>query len=229
MMSCSRLLSHLPPRAASVARLASPSLLNLSRRASTAPPKKALNKSTQLKDEDIPHRIITLVDPASSSLLPPAALTDILLSLDRTRFSILLVDPAHDPPICKILDKKALYTAAKNKAVAKKLAASTAPSPSSPTAAPPKAPAGPPKEVHLTWGVTAHDLGHKLAKAKEFLAKGARVTVVLKDKKGAEAVGQQERKEVLEGVERALEGIGKLKKKPENKGGMVMMEFTRQA
>lgn len=188
------------------------------RAASTASPKR-VSRSSQLKDELIPHTTIVLVDPASSSLLPPAKLADVLIALDRTRFSILLVDPSHDPPICTILDKKAAYT----KALAKKEKDSASAAAGGPITG--AAAGGPAKEVHITWGVTMHDLSHKLGKARELLGKGHRVTVVINDKKGVAAVAPRARAEVIKGVETALSEIAKLKKQPTNKGASVFMEF----
>lgn len=188
-------------------------------RLASAPAKRPLVRSTQLTDEAIPHPLITLVDPISSSLTPPTSLADLLIALDRTRFSILLVDPSHDPPICKILDKKAQYA----KAQSKKAKDAAPPAAGTPV----KNVAGPPKEVHLTWGVTAHDLSHKLAKAKELLEKGHRVVVVIANKKGADGVDGNKKDEVIQGVQTALEGFGKLRKEPENKGGQVLLEFNQ--
>lgn len=195
-----------------------------SRLASSSAPQKRVSRSAQLKDEDIPHRLITLVDPESSSLLAPASLSDILIALDRTRFSILLVDPSHDPPICRILDKKAAYTKAQEKKEKDRVAAVTAAASPTPTLVGLNA-GGPPKEVHLTWGVTAHDLSHKLAKAKELLGKGHRVTVIVNNKKDASPIAARAKAEVVKGVQDALAGVAKLRKPPGNKGEQVMMEF----
>lgn len=118
-----------------------------------------------------------------------------------------------------------MYENARNKAAEKKAAAIENAASSTPS---PKASGGPPKEVQLSWGVTAHDLSHKLNKAKELLGKGARVTVVLKDKKGADSVGKEGRKVVMQSVEKQLEGKGKLVKAPSTQGGMVLMEFVRE-
>lgn len=173
-------------------------------------------------DEDIPHRTITLVDPETSSLLPPASLQSILASLDRTRFSILLVDASKDVPICKILDKKAEW----DKKQAKKTSANAS-SAASPTGKPKASAPGPPKEVHLTWGVTPHDLSHKLAKARELLGKGSRVTVVLKDKQGAERPSNETKNRVVADVERSMTGSGKCVKKGQ-RAGIWSLEFVAQ-
>ncbi|GAA5916294.1 hypothetical protein JCM5296_006821, partial [Sporobolomyces johnsonii] len=169
-----------------------------------------------LKDEDIPHRTIVLVDPTTKALLPPSTLSSLLAALDRTRYAIQLVDPAHDPPICRILDKKELYQKAKDKkAKDAERAASTAAKSGGET-----------KEVHLTWGVSAHDLDHKLKKGKELLAKGHRLLVGLADKKRTAKVSPEVRDQLMKQVEQALEGHGTLKGRPTTRDGTVWLEFN---
>lgn len=186
---------------------------------SSSSSKKPPQKSTILRDEDIPHPLITLVDPSTSSLLPPASLHDILVQLDRTRFSIVLVDSKAEVPVCRIIDKKAEFERGK----ARKSKATGGEGEATQQKA--KAPAGPPKEVHLTWGVTPHDLGHKLSKARDFLAKGSRVVVVLKDKKGVEKVGKGVQQSVVGNVGEALKGSGRLVRE-QGKGGEWRVEFA---
>ncbi|KAL8290061.1 hypothetical protein RQP46_003000 [Phenoliferia psychrophenolica] len=227
----SRVLPRLPhrPLAHPIPAFASSSSSSLlfpptqSRSASSSSAPKRISRSSQIKDELIPHPLITLVDPISNELLPPAKLSDLLIALDRARFSILLVDPSHDPPICKILDKKAAYTKALEKKDKDRESAAAAQAAGGPVTG--AAAGGPAKEVHITWGVTSHDLSHKLGKAKELLGKGHRVTVVINDKKGVAAVAARVRADVIKGVETQLEGVGKLKKQPTNKGAQVFMEF----
>ncbi|ORY88069.1 hypothetical protein BCR35DRAFT_301980 [Leucosporidium creatinivorum] len=211
-------------RPSPIAPSSSSSSLLLVRHASSSSSsnKKSPQKSTILRDEDIPHPLITLVDPSTSSLLPPASLQDILVQLDRTRFSIVLVDAKAEVPVCRIVDKKAEFERSKaKKSSAKASASADADAPQLKA----KAPSGPPKEVHLTWGVTPHDLGHKLSKARDFLAKGSRVVVVLKDKKGVEKVGKGQQQSVVGNVVEALQGSGKLVRE-QGKGGEWRVEFA---
>ncbi|KAK4705732.1 translation initiation factor IF-3, partial [Phenoliferia sp. Uapishka_3] len=186
------------------------------------PTKKPPQKSTQLKDDLIPYPIISLVDPSTSSLLPPAKLSDILLSLDLSRFSLILVDSTASPPICRILDKKEAYTKAQTKKVKEREKVEEAAKEGARVGG---AAGGAAKEVHITWGVTRHDLGHKLNKARELLGKGHRVTVVINDKTGVAAVKPEQRKEVISGVEEQLKEVAVLKKLPKGKQGQVFMEF----
>ncbi|SDA06012.1 BZ3501_MvSof-1269-A2-R1_C54g00295 [Microbotryum saponariae] len=141
------------------------------------------------QDEDIPLRQIILVDPETNALLPPAPLRTILSQLDRTRYSILLV--ATDKGICKILDKKKEYDKKKDKAQAIKDKNEQARNNASPSSSggggASVATGSPPKEIQMTWGVSTHDLEHKLKKGRQFLEKGHRVTVIIQEQGGCAA------------------------------------------
>ncbi|GAA5843213.1 hypothetical protein JCM3766R1_006622 [Sporobolomyces carnicolor] len=179
---------------------------------------RAPQKSTKIpRDEDIPHETIVLVDPTTKSLLPPSTLSSLLAALDRDRYAIQLVDPSNNPPICRILDKKEAYQKAKEKKAkdAERAATQVANA------------GGDVKEVHLTWGVSEHDLEHKLKKGRELLAKGHRLLVGLSDKKRAVKVSYDVRNQVVKQVEQALEGHGVLKGRPANRDGAVWLEFTK--
>lgn len=181
---------------------------------SRAPPKKG---SKVARDEDIPYKTIVLVDPTTKALLPPSTLSSLLAALDRDRFSIQLVDPSNDPPICRILDKKEAYQKAKEKKLKEAERAATQVANAG----------GEVKEVHLTWGTSEHDLEHKLKKGRELLAKGNRLLVGLSDKKRAVKVSADVRQQVIKQVEEALEGHGVLKGRPTSKDGAVWLEFSR--
>ncbi|SCV67506.1 BQ2448_5117 [Microbotryum intermedium] len=193
-------------------------------------PRKPLQKSTQIKDEDIPHRNIVLVDPETNSLLPSAPLQTILSQLDRTRYSLLLVDAEN--AICKILDKKKEYDKKKHKAQASKdkieQARNADPSSSSSSAGPSASAGSPPKEVQMTWGVSTHDLAHKLKKAHQFLEKGHRVTVIFKNKADGPHVPKETKDAVMRNVEERLADIGKLSTAPVFKGTWAYMDFARK-
>ncbi|GAA5877932.1 hypothetical protein JCM8547_007084 [Rhodosporidiobolus lusitaniae] len=178
------------------------------------PPKRAAKGV--IRDEDIPHRTVVLVDPTSGGLLPPSTIPSLLASLDRTRFCIQLADPSHDPPICRLVDKKQEYDKAREKKTKEAEKAKQ----------PVNAASSPPREVHFTWGVSAHDLDHKLKKGKEFLEKGGRLLVYLTDKSGTKIRASGEvRGKVIRDVQNALEGYGSLSGRPANKQGATVLEF----
>lgn len=180
------------------------------------PPPKRQDKTP--RDEEIPHQTICLVDPTTSSLLPPSTLTDILLSLDRTRFFIQVVDTGHSPPICKIIDKKEQYAKEKSKKKPKLTAVGGSTVVAS---------SGPPKEVHLSWGVTPHDLKHKLAKGKSLIEKGNRLTIYLTTKKHSVTPDARSRSEVIKAIQEALQDVAKLTKPPSETGSQAILDFDR--
>ncbi|BGP55113.1 hypothetical protein JCM8202_004306 [Rhodotorula sphaerocarpa] len=181
-------------------------------RASSEPVKKAAKNA---RDEDIPFETVVLVDPATKALLPPAPLSALLGSLDRSRFLIQLADPSQDPPICRIVDKKEEYAKSRERhAKAKERVAAGG------------GVAGPPREVHLTWGTSSHDLEHKLKKGRDLLGKGSRVAVCLSRKKGAPEVSQEVRRQVLKEIERSMEGYGTTTGQPKKKMDVVALEFV---
>ncbi|GAA5870319.1 hypothetical protein JCM3774_004640 [Rhodotorula dairenensis] len=178
-------------------------------------PEPVKKSSKVVRDEDIPFETVILVDPSTKALLPPATLSSLLGSLDRTRFLIQLADATQEPPICRIVDKKEEYAKSRERhAKAKERVAAGG------------GVAGPPKEVHLTWGTSSHDLEHKLKKGKDLLGKGHRVVVCLSRKKGAPEVSQEVRRQVLKQIEQSLEGHGTTSGPPAKKLDVVMLEFV---
>ncbi|SCZ89017.1 BZ3500_MvSof-1268-A1-R1_Chr6-3g08636 [Microbotryum saponariae] len=227
--SCSGALLRASTSSSSSAVLLRPHW-SVSTYATSNAPKRPLQKSTQIKDEDIPLRQIILVDPETNALLPPAPLRTILSQLDRTRYSILLV--ATDKGICKILDKKKEYDKKKDKAQAIKDKNEQARNNASPSSSggggASVATGSPPKEIQMTWGVSTHDLEHKLKKGRQFLEKGHRVTVIIKNKAGAPHVPKEAQDTVIRNVEERFAEVGKLSRDPIYRGTWVYLEFTRK-
>lgn len=174
------------------------------------------------KDEAIPHSIITVVDSVTNTLLPPISLSSFLSGLDRSRYSLLLVDGNHEPVICKVIDKKAEYAKAQAKKVAGKAGVMSLEG-----GVRVKAVAGPPKEIQLSFAVQSNDLGHKLTKAKDLLAKGNRLTIILAHKKGQDIITKQNRAALIQNIIDQLSSNAKLIKTPIDKGESVMLEFKR--
>lgn len=198
-----------------VTPLPTPPTPSTSRLASSLPTPKPLQRTKEVKDEQIPHRTVCFVDPSSGSLSAPAQLADLLAALDRAKFALLLVDPKHKPPIVRILDKKAAYS--KAQAVKQKGKEKDAD----------KGASGPAKEVQISYATTKHDLGHKLGKAKELLEKRGKVNVILVSKKGAPALSAAAKEEVISGVKAGFEGAGKLARPETQDGGKTTFEFVR--
>ncbi|BGP24250.1 hypothetical protein JCM10295v2_003160 [Rhodotorula toruloides] len=167
-------------------------------------------------DEDIPVSTIVIVDPTNGHLLPPTTLRSILAALDRDRYKLLLVDRRHKPPICRIIDKEeekrqALERRQKEK---ERKADKSAPG------------AGSTKEVHVTWGVSPHDLQHKLKKGRGFLEKGYRLLVVIESKKGVPPIDKQGQGAVLKQIATILEGVGRQAGAPSGTYRETQIEFA---
>lgn len=82
------------------------------------------------------------------------------------------------------------------------------------------------KTVELSWTVSAHDLVHRLRKAKEFLEQGRKVVVLLVRKRRAREVEAEECRDLVEKVEAELGSVpgAKQSKEPEGRiGGMLEM------
>lgn len=167
-------------------------------------------------DEDIPVSTIVIVDPTNGSLLPPTTLRSVLAALDRDRYKLLLVDRTHRPPICRIIDKNEERKQAQEQRQKEKERKANSRTPG----------AGSTKEVHVTWGVSPHDLQHKLKKGKDFLAKGYRLLVVIESKKGVPPVDKQGQRAVLNQIAKVLEDYGKQAGSPSGSYKETQVEFA---
>jgi translation initiation factor IF-3 len=102
-------------------------------------------------------------------LQPPAPLSTLLSSIDRTQFSIEQVAPPDESAsrhaVVIVVDRKQDY--AKEKERKSKSKANS------------KNPAIENPEIQLTWSITPHDLGHKLGPAKKSLEKGGKATLII--------------------------------------------------
>lgn len=158
------------------------------------------SKSRLPRDEEITSSAVTLVAP-DGKLQAPQRTRDILASLDRVNYSLVVVvaGEAGDLPICKIIDKKAEWAAAK----ARKKQQGGA-----------KAPVTKTKTVELNWAIEQGDLAHRLVRIKEFLEKGNKVEIVLAAKRKGRAASEEEAQVVLQKVKEAIEEVGGKESKP---------------
>ncbi|KAF9959463.1 hypothetical protein BGZ65_000384 [Modicella reniformis] len=123
-------------------------------------------------------------------------LSNVLNSIDRSKFFLLEVDSSADPPICKLTSKRAHYQKAKAEKQAKKVNVIST------------------KELQLNWGTDPHDLDHKLVKFRGFLEKGYRVEVHITGKKG-KSTTPEEREVIFERVKTEFESVAKYVKQAE--------------
>ncbi len=112
-----------------------------------------------------------MVQPTDSRLTEPCLLSDVLSSRERdekgkfTQFVQEVSPPSEERPypVCKMYDKKAAREAEEAKRKTAKVMKRTR---------------GQLKQLDLNWTVSDNDLGHRMARAKEFLEKGWKVEVV---------------------------------------------------
>jgi len=118
------------------------------------------------RNRDIGFRVVRLVNPETSQLDPPAALSDILARIDQKKEWVELV-AATPEPIVKIIKSSDLYNKLQAQLDRKREHRPREE-----------------KEIQLTWGISPSDLQHKLTKTRDELEKGNRVDLVYTTKKG---------------------------------------------
>lgn len=126
------------------------------------------SKKTNLRDENIPHDIVTPVDPKTNALMQPILLRNLLASIDRSAYFYEMVSEV-PTPLVKLVSKKHAFDRIKEQ---KRQARDR-------NAKRPDV-----KEVQISWSVEPGDIAHKLGKAKKELEKGNMVNLVIAKKKG---------------------------------------------
>lgn len=83
------------------------------------------------------------------------------------------------------------------------------------------------KEYQFTWAISKHDLEIKLRKAGEMLAKGMRVEIVIKGKRGMAKVTRVEAEELVRNIEETLmeKGAEEWKEREGDIGMMMTMNY----
>ncbi|SAL97600.1 hypothetical protein [Absidia glauca] len=170
----------------------------------------ATNKSGRARrDEEITSRWITLVDDAGQ-VHQRQRLDDVLQEFDRSLYFLVEVDPMSRPPVCRLFEKKQLFD--KQKANKKKKTTGS----DQVT-----------KEIVFGWNVSAHDMGHKLGKAMQFLDKGNKVKVDIVYKRGQNRVDKDTQQLVIQQVKTHLDGY-KVAKAPTLSGSNCTMTFEQK-
>ncbi|KAG6910977.1 hypothetical protein DXG01_006031 [Tephrocybe rancida] len=135
------------------------------------PPPTAEDRKAKLagppRNAAIKHRWVRLVDPTTSKLTDLQPLRDILRSINTDSHYVELVSSTPDP-IVKVFDKYLETTRAAEAAFRAREAAR----------------ANVEKEVQMSWSAAPADLAHKVEKAREELARGARVILAFSRKSG---------------------------------------------
>ncbi|KAK1766125.1 putative translation initiation factor if-3 protein [Phialemonium atrogriseum] len=168
------------------------------------------------RDREISHELV-LVRGDDGRLSEPRRTADVLAGLDPLVSSLVVIAMPQQKqegeegaeaaagedgdseaarsgpqyPICRVVDKKALQTAAVEKAKAER-----------------KKTVGT-KEVEINWAIAPHDLQTKLRQLKGFLAKGLRVQVLMlsRAKRKKRQASKDESAEVLRMVKEAIDEV----------------------
>lgn len=148
--------------------------------------------ASKTRDAAIPYTHVCLVNETSGALETPQLLQQVLAQFDPAKYSLIVVNPNHQPPICKIVSK----VAEQQKADAARAAVRRSKK------------ANQVKEVQLSWTVTGHDMQHKLKVAEETLAKGGRIAIKFEPKRGSKSIGIAggDRAKIVARVLRSLKG-----------------------
>ncbi|KAI1466285.1 uncharacterized protein F4812DRAFT_433496 [Daldinia caldariorum] len=191
-----------------------------SRALSTTPPLRRIDPLQKYpSNERIPYEYVRIPGPPPESSLGPAQpLHAVLRTLDLKTQALVMVAPP--PPtaepgsldaeaaICRVVDKAALKAAAIEAAQrARRKAVDT-------------------KELEVSWGISAHDLGHKLRRLRGFLDQGLAVEVILARKRGGKPVSVEAAEAVLEAVKGAMaevEGAKETRRMDGRVGGIVRL------
>ncbi|KAJ1941225.1 hypothetical protein FBU59_003561 [Linderina macrospora] len=122
-------------------------------------------KERAARDEEIHAAVITLVsvDGVVEGARP---LSQVLRELDRSQFTLVMVDPHQEPPVCRVFSRKLLYERERAVKKQKKTVAKAAK----------------PQVVRLNANIGDHDFEIKVRKVVEFLEKGRRVTVQIEER-----------------------------------------------
>lgn len=142
----------------------------LVRRFAWAAKKPTITAGSQLKNEMITSREITLIDETGARQVLP--LRDVLPKVDRKLFDLVQVNAAHTPPICRLVSRSNVFKRqlASEEAVAKQRLKNRE------------------KEIRFGTSMAEHDFEIKLNRVKEMLEKAFRVRVVV-EPKGAASSG----------------------------------------
>ncbi|KAI8960552.1 hypothetical protein F5Y11DRAFT_329408 [Daldinia sp. FL1419] len=166
---------------------------------------------------NIPYPSVRIVGP-DGALAPTQPLSSVLATLNPKTHTLVMVapPPPHAEPedvdaaICKIVDNAAAKAAAAEAAaIARRKAVDT-------------------KEMEFSWGISQHDLGHKLKRLRQFLDQGLLVEVILAKKRGRQPVSMETAQALLDAVREAageVEGAKEVRKMDGKVGGVVRLFF----
>jgi translation initiation factor IF-3 len=139
------------------------------------------------RDEEITASEVRLVDE-NGTFHPPTPVRQLLASFDRRLFHLVAVSTPKtgETPVCKIISRRELRERERAKRVKKDVV----------------------KQLELNWAIDPNDLGHRLNKLQEFLAKGWRVEVILANKRRGRQASPEEAAAVIKRIRGIAEEVG---------------------
>ncbi|KAI0378609.1 hypothetical protein F5Y04DRAFT_261794 [Hypomontagnella monticulosa] len=166
----------------------------------------------------IPYSWVRIAAPPPDSTLSPPRRTDAVLEeLNLKTHTLVMVAPPPESDeggkpaaICRIIDNAAERAAALEAAQQARRKAVDL------------------KELELSWGITDHDLGHKLKGLRRFLEKGLRVEVIVARKRGKRSATKADADAVVAKVREAvgeIEGAKETRKMDQGTGGEMRLFF----
>lgn len=167
-------------------------------------------KSRLPRDQEITASTVSLVN-TDGKLQEPRSTRAILDSLDLKTYSLVVVVPGQPgvPPICKIVDKKKEWASQKAKKKQQNNSGAT-----------------PTKTMELNWAIERGDLGHRLARLKEFLEKGWKVEIVLAAKRKGKKANEEEAEALLKRIREVIADADAKETKMEGKLLGIVTMFT---
>ncbi|KAJ3476869.1 hypothetical protein NLI96_g10856 [Meripilus lineatus] len=134
--------------------------------------------------------MVRFVDPETGALQPMASYPPLLASITQKTHFLELVSEEPEP-IVRLISRKLRHE--REKGIKQKKKENKMEQ----------------KEVQLTWGVAAGDLGHKLKKVRQELMKGNRVSLVFAPRKGQPPLKPEQMAAKVQETADALADIGK--------------------
>ncbi|KAH9843777.1 uncharacterized protein C8Q71DRAFT_13066 [Rhodofomes roseus] len=164
-----------------------------SRLAHTPAPGTGRNKkkgsNLQARNEQIPYRVVRVVDSETSRLGDEwVALSDILATIKRKEYYVELV-AEYPEPVVKVIKSSVVYNKMRARAERQKVKREE-------------------KEVQMSWAISSADLTRKLEKVRKELEAGNRVDLVYTPKSGQPKPTPAQVKNQAAEMVKALEDVG---------------------
>jgi len=160
--------------------------------------------SAEFKNENIPYKIVQLVNSETNQLGDPTPLKDLLSAMDRNKQFIQLVSIKPVPVVklhLKSEEAERRRTQRANKPKKKEL-----------------------KSIQMTWGIEPGDFSHKLGKARKELEKGNNIRLIIAGRGEGPRFSPQAKEEMMKRVVDLLKDVA-LQAEAPTKAGVTVVDF----